>query len=60
MKIFKLTERIPAIVTYTYYVEAETEEDAMDKMSRGGVNNTKEVVEDFEKYNGEIEVEEVE
>ena len=60
MKIFKLTERIPAVVIYTYYLEAETEEDAMDKMLSGGVKPKTEVVEDFENFNGQIDVERVE
>lgn len=35
MKTFRITEQAPTVTTWTHYVEAETEEEAIEKMMKG-------------------------
>lgn len=57
MKKFKVTETIPATVEYTYYVEAENEEQALDIVMNGDAEETA-TMRWVEEGDGEWEVEE--
>lgn len=58
MKKFIVTETIPATVEYTYYVEAENEEQALEIVMNGDVEETATMVRWVEEGDGEWEVEE--
>ncbi len=45
MKTYRITESQPATAIWTYYVEAESEEEALDKMYRGEVTDTDYLIE---------------
>jgi hypothetical protein len=57
MKKFIVTETIPATVEYTYYVEAENEEQALDMVMNGDAEETA-TMRWVEEGDGEWEVEE--
>jgi hypothetical protein len=60
MKKFSIKQFCPAIIVYTFEVEAENEEEALDKVINGKVESTEmETIEDIvEEY--EFNIEEIE
>lgn len=55
MAKFKVTETVPALITYTYFVDAENEEEAVEKM----LNAEEREYEVTHEGDGEIDVEEM-
>lgn len=37
MKTYRITEQIPSVTVWTYYVTAKTEEEAIEKMMKGEI-----------------------
>ena len=52
MAKFIIEEQVPALVTYRYEVEADSEEDAMDLVEVGFVDPANEKIETI--YSGEV------